>query len=88
MSANGNRKPPRPRIEMLGSAPPQEAAAVVAAVERFLAETAPAPESASEAANPWQRAALLEGISAKESFAEPWGEVRTWGARHSRKPTT
>lgn len=85
MSSNGNRKPPRPRIEMLGSAPPAEAAAVVAAVERFIAETAPAPE-ASASVNPWQRAALLEGTRAKEAFASPWGEPRTWGARHSHKP--
>lgn len=69
---------------MLGSPPPQEAAAVVAAVERFGADTAPAP-SATEAVNPWQRAALLEGTRAKEAFASPWGETRTWGARHTVK---
>lgn len=69
---------------MLGSPPPEEAAAVVAAVERFLAETAPAPRR-SLPAEPWQRAALLEGIRAKEGFASPWGESRTWGARHSHR---
>ncbi len=45
-TSNGNRRPPRPRIEMLGPAEPREAAAVVAAVEQFLADTAPAPEPA------------------------------------------
>jgi hypothetical protein len=35
--------------------------------------------------NPWQRAALLEGVRAKEAFASPWGEARTWGERHSRR---
>ena len=68
---------------MLGSPPPAEAAAVVAAIERFIAETAPAP-AAVEAANPWQRAALLEATGAKQAFASPWGEPRTWGERYSR----
>jgi hypothetical protein len=70
---------------MLGSPPPEEAAVVVAAVERFLAETAPAPAPA-RSTEPWQRAALLEGIRAKEGFASPWGESQTWGVRHSHRP--
>ena len=61
MSRNGDRHPPRPRIEMLSPADPSEAAAVIAAVEQFLADTAPAPRPA-ERVNPWQRAALLEGV--------------------------
>ena len=84
MSSNGNRKPPRPRIEMLSAAEPEEAAAVIAAVEQFIAETAPAPAPAA-AVRPWQRAALLEGVRAKQAFAAPWGEERTWGERHTRK---
>ena len=56
---------------MLGSAHPQEAAAVIAAVEQFLADTAaaPAPEPTQ---NPWQRAALVEGVSAKALFGPAW----------------
>ena len=84
MSTNGDRRPPRPRIEMLSPAEPAEAAAVIAAVEQFLADTAPTP-TPSEAVNPWQRAALLEGVRSKEGFASPWGEPRTWGARHSHR---
>lgn len=68
---------------MLGPAEPREAAAVIAAVEQFLADTAPAPRSEAPV-NPWQRAALLEGVRAKQAFASPWGEPRTWGERHSR----
>lgn len=84
-STNGNRKPPRPRIEMVSSAAsPEEAAAVIATVEQFVAETAPAPRSGKRV-DPWQRAALIEGTSAKEAFASPWGEQRTWGSRHSRR---
>jgi len=52
---------------MLSAAEPAEAAAVIAAVEQFLADTAPAPQ-AEEAQNPWQRAALLEGVRAKDAF--------------------
>jgi len=54
-----------------------EAAAIAAAVQRFIAETAPAPSgSEEEAASPWQRAALLEGVSAKDAFNPQGGE--TW----------
>ena len=67
MSGNGNRRPPRPRSEMLDPAEPREAAAVIAAVEQFLADTAPAPEPAP-VGSPWQRAALVEGVAAKQAF--------------------
>lgn len=43
----------------------EESAAIVAAVERFLAETAPAEVAEEEAIGPWQRAALAEGVGAK-----------------------
>lgn len=61
-------------IVFKGSAPtPEEAAAAVAAIERFVAETAPATAPAS-AVNPWQRAALFEGVMAKRSaFPAPPG---------------
>jgi hypothetical protein len=50
-----------------------EAAAIVAAVERFLAETAPRSDDEGEAIGPWQRAALLEGVSAKEPIEDGQG---------------
>jgi hypothetical protein len=49
---------------MKRSASADEAAAIVAAVERFLAETTPEAPSA-ETVDPWTRAALLEGVGAK-----------------------
>lgn len=82
MATNGNRRPARPRIEMLAAASPPEAAAAIAAVEQFLADTAPAPRR-RETVGPWQRAALLEGVRSGAGFASPWGEPRTWGVRHS-----
>lgn len=85
MSSKPDSRPAAARIEVLGSPPPGEAAAVVAAIEQFIAETEPAPASGVRV-NPWQRAALLEGVSAKAAFASPWGEPRTWGERHSHKP--
>jgi hypothetical protein len=70
---NGQRRPPRPRIEIVSpTASPQEAAAIAAAVERFIADTAPAPESAVPR-NAWQRAALEEGVGAKQGLGSPWG---------------
>ena len=42
-----------------------EAAAIAAALERFLAETAPAGAVEGESIGPWQRAALAEGVGAK-----------------------
>jgi hypothetical protein len=41
---------------------PEEAAAAIAAVERFLVETAPAVEAEPERMNPWYRAGLLESV--------------------------
>jgi hypothetical protein len=53
-----------------------EAAAAIAAVERFLAETAPQPAEAGQAVGPWQRAALLEGVAAKEVVPDGQGGER------------
>ena len=49
---------------MSKTASAEEAAAVSAAIERFVAETAVAGE-APEVVGPWQRAALIEGVGAK-----------------------
>ena len=73
---NGNRKPPRPRIEMVSAgASETEAAAVVAAVEQFLADTAPAPSRRRPAGSAWQRAALEEGIAARQVTGYVWGHA-------------
>jgi hypothetical protein len=53
-----------------------EAAAIAAAIERFRAETAPATVVAEEAVSPWQRAALLEGVSAKGTVEDSEGGKR------------
>jgi hypothetical protein len=52
----------RPRLELRGSsASPEEAAAVIAAIEQFLRDTAP-PPAQERAISPWVRAARLEAI--------------------------
>jgi hypothetical protein len=55
-----------------------EAAAIAAAVARFEAEVGAAPGDAPAAVSPWQRAALLEGVGAKEAVQESKGKGSTW----------
>jgi hypothetical protein len=60
---------------MKQSASAEEAAAIVAAVERFIGETTPAA-SAAPAVSPWTRAALIEGVSAKRTIRDLEGGMR------------
>lgn len=54
----------RPHLKLIApGASPEEAAAVVAAVERFMRDTAPPPAPLADRPNPWQQAALHEGVS-------------------------
>ena len=63
----------RPKLSIVApGASPEEAAAVVAALERFLRETAPAPAPPQPQANPWQQAALNEGVSRAPRTPLPW----------------
>jgi hypothetical protein len=53
----------RPRLELRGSsATPEEAAAVMAAVEQFMRDTTPPPAPEPEPESAWKRAALAEGV--------------------------
>jgi hypothetical protein len=69
VSRNGKQRPARPRIELEGASP-EEAAAIAAAIEQFLRDTAPAPAAAEPAVSPWLRAGLLEGTGARELWTE------------------
>ena len=53
-----------------------EAAAIAAAIARFQAETAPVASGGEERLSPWQRAALIEGVSAKPGGGDPKGGSR------------
>jgi hypothetical protein len=73
VSRNGSHHPPRPRIELeTGAATPEEAAAIAAAIEQFLRDTAPAPTAEGDAINPWLRAALYEGVGYPADAPQPW----------------
>jgi hypothetical protein len=62
----------RPRLELHGSsASPEEAAAVMAAVEQFLRDNAPPPAPDEPAPSPWLRSARLEAVE-REPSREPW----------------
>ena len=53
----------RPRLELRGSsATPEEAAAVMAAVEQFMRDTAPPPAPPEPQESPWVRAARREAV--------------------------
>jgi hypothetical protein len=63
----------RPKLEIVApDASPEEAAAVVAALERFMRETAPVPAPPPPQADPWQQAALHEGVARVPEPPLPW----------------
>ena len=53
-----------------------EAAAVAAAIARFEAEVGAVPVETPAAVGPWQREALLEGVSAKQTRQDSEGGER------------
>lgn len=61
------------------SATPHEAAAVAAAIQQFLRDTAPPLAPAEPPRDAWQRAALLEGTGREPDAPSPWGDPVPWG---------
>lgn len=59
MSTDSNRS-------MLPNPSAEEAAAAIAAIERFLAETTAPPQESAEVVNGWLRAALQEGVGSQD----------------------
>ena len=54
----------RPQLELIApDASPAEAAAVVAALEQFMRNTVPPAAPPERRRNPWQEAALNEGVT-------------------------
>ena len=79
MSSNGAAGAHAARIELVTAAgSPTEAAAVVAAVEQFLADTAPPAAEEKPAMGGWQAAALREGIAARQVGGGVWGHSPSW----------
>jgi len=50
---------------------PSEAAAIVAALERFMRDTAPAQMPSPAGPDPWMRTAMLEGVGRWDLRDEP-----------------
>jgi hypothetical protein len=57
---------------LTGGASEAEAAAIVAALEQFIADTAP-PAADAPVPSRWQRVALEEGIAARQVSGRGWG---------------
>ena len=75
MGRNGKQSPARPRIEVRQPASPEEAAAIAAAIEQFLRDTAPPAMPSEESMSPWLRAGLFENVGLDPSDPSPWGKA-------------
>lgn len=63
------------RLQLIApSASPEEAAAIVAALERFMRATAPLARAGSASPDEWQLAAVAEGVEreAHGELGDPW----------------
>jgi hypothetical protein len=79
VTRNGKRRPRRPRIEVEGGpASPEEAAAIAAAIEQFLRDTAPSP-APGPTVSPWLRAGLFASTGRDPAGPSPWGDGERWG---------
>jgi hypothetical protein len=77
MARNGKKRPARPRIEVRqAAAGPEEAAAIAAAIEQFLRDTAPPPAEEGPALSPWAQAGLLEATGRSAEDRSTWGALR------------
>jgi hypothetical protein len=79
VTRNGQRHPGRPRIELgKGAASPEEAAAIAAAIEQFLRDTAPPPAPDAGRPSGWRRTGLLEATG-RPGGPSAWGDRESWG---------
>jgi hypothetical protein len=64
-----------PHLQLIApNASPEEAAAIVAAIERFMRATTPRSDEPVEAPDGWRRAAILEGVTREpgDDLPDPW----------------
>ena len=80
MGRNGKQSPARPRIEVRQPASPEEAAAIAAAIEQFMRDTAPPPAAPGARMSPWLRAGLFAGTGRDPAGPSPWGDREPWGS--------
>jgi hypothetical protein len=62
------------------AASPEEAAAIAAAIEQFLRDTAAAPGDSGRRESPWLRAGLFAGVGLGPAGPSPWGDAEPWGS--------
>lgn len=63
----------RPQLSIVApNASPEEAAAVVAALEQFMRATAPIVRETPPPRSGWRQAALREGVTRQPDLAAPW----------------
>jgi hypothetical protein len=65
----------RPQLKLIApAASHEEAAAIAAAIERFMRATAPPTGPAADLGDPWRRAAMLEGVERehRNDVPHPW----------------
>jgi hypothetical protein len=72
-----NRRPHLQLISAPGAASPEEAAAIVAALERFMRASAPSLAAPLPQFDPWRRAAMIEGVERDPGAAEPTPWINT-----------
>jgi len=81
VSSNGRQHPPRPCIELQAApASREEAAAIAAAIEQFLCDTAPPRGRSGPQESSWLRAGLLAGVGLDPAGPSPWGDSQPWGS--------
>jgi hypothetical protein len=69
----------RPQLKLIApTASPNEAAAIVAALERFMRDTAPALAPVPERRDLWTRAAMLERVGREDEWPAAWGDPHPW----------
>jgi hypothetical protein len=69
----------RPKLELIApSASPTEAAAIVAALERFMRDTTPPTAPPRKGVDPWLRVAMLEGVTRGVHGSRPPDEPDPW----------
>jgi hypothetical protein len=65
----------RPELKLTApSASPEEAAAIVAGLERFMRATATPVMPVAQGPDPWRHAAILEGVERERqgNVSDPW----------------
>ena len=80
MGRNGKQSPARPRIEVRQPASPAEAAAIAAAIEQFMRDTAPPAARSEPKVSPWLRAGLFAATGRDPAGPSPWGDRELWGS--------